>query len=280
MKSVSYFFFRIVILVFIGGSLFGAFAQETSGQCTLSDTSGSPLQKWKENIDILNTAIRKEANTTQCDTTSSSGTVNPAFVNYVGRVIPLNSSVSLMKELYGLSSSGADFFSEMDTYLDQAGPVMELKSHTDFIEEIERSIIETAQYVGVHCAQSVKITEDILAGKSAYITTDRTIAEIMADMTKQTKQVKRFYQILSQGIQTEEYIDEVPFSIAPTGFSKETYVYYSPKHIQECRDNDPRKKAFMEVLKGAFTSGWKYPQAIQIWKDAMALLLYRGSQLV
>jgi|GEM_PF-5921171 len=35
----------------------------------------------------------------------------------------------------------------------------------------------------------------------------------------------------------------------------------------------------MEVLKGAFTSGWKYPQALQVWKDAMALLLYRGSQL-
>jgi hypothetical protein len=53
------------------------------------------------------------------------------------------------------------------------------------------------------------------------------------------------------------------------------YVYFSPKKIQECRDNSPRKKAFMEMLKSAFTTGWKYPQAIQVWKDAMALLLYR-----
>jgi len=53
------------------------------------------------------------------------------------------------------------------------------------------------------------------------------------------------------------------------------YVYYSPKKLQECRDNSPRKQAFTEMIKKAFTAGWKYPQAIQVWKDAMALLLYR-----
>lgn len=237
------------------------------------------MQKWRENINTLNTALRREADKTKCDTTTS-GSVNPAFVNYIGTVVPLNSSVSLMKEIYGLSSSGTDFFSEVDNFLDPAGPVMELKSHTDFIEDVERSIIETAQYVWSHCAQSVRLKDDILAGKSGYITTQRTIGEVMVDMAKQTKQVKRFLQILSRGIQTEEYIDEVPFLIAPPWFSKEMYIYYSPKYIQECRDSDPRKKAFMEVLKWAFTSGWKYPQAVQVWKDAMALLLYRGSQVV
>jgi len=63
--------------------------------------------------------------------------------------------------------------------------------------------------------------------------------------------------------------------IATPGFSKDMYVYFSPKHLQECRDNDPRKKAIKDVMKEAFTSGWKYPQAMQVWKDAMALLLYR-----
>lgn len=61
----------------------------------------------------------------------------------------------------------------------------------------------------------MRLKDDILAGKSGYITTQRTIGEVMVDMAKQTKQVKRFLQILSRGIQTEEYIDEVPFLIAP-----------------------------------------------------------------
>ncbi|MEI6710721.1 MAG: hypothetical protein WCK88_00110 [bacterium] len=80
------------------------------------------------------------------------------------------------------------------------------------------------------------------------------MSEILIAEAQQTKEVKRFFQILSQGIQTEEYIDEVPFLIATPGFSKDMYVYFSPKHIQECRDNDPKKKAFLEVLKSAFTS--------------------------
>lgn len=245
----------------------------------MTDTSSSPIQQWRENINILNTALRREADKVKCDT-STTATVNPAFVNYIGQVVPLDSSVSLMREIYSLSSTGADFFSEVDSFLNPAWPLMELKPHTASIEEIERSIIETAQYVWSHCAQSVKITTNILEGKSGYDTRWRTIWEVLIAMAQQTKEVKRFFQILSQWVQTEEYIDEVPFLIASPGFSKGMYIYYSPKHIQECRDNDPRKWAFWDVLKWAFTSGWKYPQAIQVWKDAMALLIYRGSQLV
>lgn len=248
------------------------------GGCKLSDTSSSPIQKWKENIDTLNTAIRSKAATSQCDVGSSTST-NSGFSNYVARVIPLNSSVNLMRDIYSLSTLGTDFYSEVDSFLDQAWPVRELEPHLSSIEEIERSIIETAQYAGTRCAQPVTLDEDILVGKSSYVTQWRSVSDILIAMAKQTKEVKRFFQILSQWIQTEEYIDEVPFSIAPTWFSKDMYVYYSPKYIQECRDNDPRKWAFMDVIKWAFTSGWKYPQAIKIWKDAMALLLYRGSQL-
>ncbi len=245
-------------------------------ECNLSDASSSPLQKWRENIDILNNAIRQEATKVTCD----AGAARSEMADYIARVVPLDSSVSLMREIYSLSSTGADFFSEVDSFLDQSGPVMELKSHLWLIEDVERSIIETAQFTWSHCAQSLKITTNILGEKSGYDTRWRTYSEVLVDMAKQTKEVKRFFQILSQWIQTEEYIDEVPFLIATPGFSRDMYMYYSPKYIQECRDNDPRKWAFMEVLKWAFTSGWKYPQAIKVWKDAMALLLYRGSQLV
>lgn len=253
---------------------FQVFAEEG---CNLSDTSGSPIQKWQENINSLNTAIRSKSGSSQCNVGVS--TSDSAFSSYVAQVLPLNSSVAMMYDIYSLSTLGTDFFSEVDSFMDQAWPVRELEPHLSSIEEIERSIIETAQYAGSRCAQSMILDEDILAGKSSYVTQWRSVSDVLIAMAKQTKEAKRFFQILSQWIQTEEYIDEVPFSIAPTWFSKEMYVYYSPKHIQECRDNDPRKWAFMDVIKWAFTSGWKYPQALQIWKDAMALLLYRGSQL-
>lgn len=151
--SSRIFLYFLLFLFSIGASSLFAQTTTTPNQststtptCSLSDTSNSPMQKWRENINTLNTALRREADKTKCDTTTS-GSVNPAFVNYIGTVVPLNSSVSLMKEIYGLSSSGTDFFSEVDNFLDPAGPVMELKSHTDFIEDVERSIIETAQYV-------------------------------------------------------------------------------------------------------------------------------------
>ncbi|MEI6710722.1 MAG: hypothetical protein WCK88_00115 [bacterium] len=47
---------------------------------------------------------------------------------------------------------------------------MELKPHKDSIEAIERSILDTTQYVGTRCAQSIKITTNILDGKSGYDT--------------------------------------------------------------------------------------------------------------
>ncbi len=243
----------------------------------MSDTAASPVQKWKANIDILNAAIRQEAGKATC--ASNATPTNPGLTNYVTSVVPVNDTVGLMRDMYSLSSTGADFYAEVDAFLDPSGPLMELKPHRDSIEDIERSILETAQYVWSRCAQPIKMSTNVLEGKAGYNTKWRTLSEVLVAMTKQTKEVKRFFQILSQGIQTEEYIDEVPFLIATPGFSKDMYVYFSPKHIQECRDKDPRKWAFLDVLKGAFSQGWKYPQAIQVWKDAMALLLYRWWQI-
>ncbi len=267
--------FLLLSVLYISVS-YNVFAE---GGCTLSDTSASPIQQWKENIDILRSAVREEASKSVCDTAVSPSAPS-GFANYVATIIPLSSSIDLMREIYSLSSLWTDFYAEADSFLDQSGPIMELKSHRSTIEEIERDIIETAQFVGTHCAQSVKMTKNVLGEKTWYDSNRRTLSEISIDMAKQTKEVKRFFQVLAQWIQTEEYIDEVPFLIATPGFSTDMYVYYSPKHIQECRDNDPRKKAFMEVIKWAFTAGWKYPQAIQVWKDAMALLLYRGSDII
>ncbi len=39
----------------------------------MSDTSASPIQKWKENIDILNTSLRKEADKSSCEKGGTNG---------------------------------------------------------------------------------------------------------------------------------------------------------------------------------------------------------------
>ncbi|MFA6079923.1 MAG: hypothetical protein WC753_00375 [Candidatus Gracilibacteria bacterium] len=229
--------------------------------CSLSDTSSSPIQSYKKNIDTLNTFIRQQASTSSCESGQSL------------------SAVSLMQEVSAFTSRAGDVFTQSSSFLDPAGPVNELKPHRENIEEIERSILDTTQYVGSRCAGGQKITEDAFQGKGGYDTRGRTISNVLDELARETNEVKRFFGIIGQGIQADEYIDEVPFPIASPGFSADMYVYFSPKKIQECRDNSPRKKAFMEMLKSAFTTGWKYPQAIQVWKDAMALLLYRGSSL-
>ena len=111
----------------------------------MSDTAASPVQKWKANIDILNAAIRQEAGKATC--ASNATPTNPGLTNYVTSVVPVNDTVGLMRDMYSLSSTGADFYAEVDAFLDPSGPLMELKPHRDSIEDIERSILETAQYV-------------------------------------------------------------------------------------------------------------------------------------
>ena len=50
--------------------------------------------------------------------------------------------------------------------------------------------------------------------------------------------------------------------------------FYTSEALQKCHDEEPKNIAIKEAMKKAFTVGWKYPQAIQIWKEAFQLLLY------
>jgi len=109
--TFSSFFLALLCLCF-------SFQVLAEGGCTLSDTSDSPIQKWRENIDSLNTAIRSKSGSSQCDVGAS--TSNSGFSNYVARVVPLDSSVSMMYDIYSLSTLGTDFFSEKDAFMDEA----------------------------------------------------------------------------------------------------------------------------------------------------------------
>ena len=50
--------------------------------------------------------------------------------------------------------------------------------------------------------------------------------------------------------------------------------FYTSEALQKCHDEEPKNIAIKEAMRKAFTVGWKYPQAIQIWKEAFQLLLY------
>lgn len=102
--------------------------------CSLSDTSSSPIQSYKEKIDILNAFVRKQADASSCEASAS-----PAA--------RMDGSISLMKEVSSLGTSGTEFLDETGAFLDPAGPLNELQAHRENIEEIEQSILETAQYV-------------------------------------------------------------------------------------------------------------------------------------
>jgi hypothetical protein len=51
-------------------------------------------------------------------------------------------------------------------------------------------------------------------------------------------------------------------------------AFYTSEALQKCYDEEPKNVAIKKIMKESFTAGWKYPQAIAIWKQAFQLLLY------
>ena len=99
-------------------------------------------------------------------------------------------------------------------------------------------------------------------------------------MYGQTTQVLKYLRNLIKQIASQEYVNEEKFSIAPAGFARDMANFYNSDALQKCSDEDPQNQAIKTAVQKAWTVGWKYPQAIKIWKDAFALLLYRSSQMV
>ena len=104
--------------------------------------------------------------------------------------------------------------------------------------------------------------------------------DVLVETYDQTKHVIIFFRNLVTNVSDREYIDETHFTIAPVGFAGDMRDFFSSQNIQACHDQEPRNQKIKELTKEAFKAGWKYPQAIQIWKEAFQLLLYRTGQVL
>ena len=157
----------------------------------------------------------------------------------------------------------------------------ETQSHQNSILEIQERIFKAATEVASKCAQgSIRFDSDVvLDGGATYKTKGKLLQEVLVSTNDQTKHVLIFFRNLVTNVADREYVDETLFPIAPAGFANEMRNFYSSENLQQCHEEEPKNQKIMETLKQAFTTGWKYPQAIQIWKDAFNLLFYRSAQL-
>lgn len=255
--------------------VFSGFAQSSS--CAISDTSQSPILTFQESIEVLRTSIEDEAGQHSCETVWQ----YPVDSELAGKepYLIINTVSELLHEVSSSGVLGSDYIDESNYSTQLEWPTNELHAHEEMIYEIRRSILQTTRIVAEHCAGDVQIKTSLLWENARYDTTGRSIKKILKDMNAQTAEVWRFFLIKAQWEDTDEYRDEIPFSIAPEGFSKSMSDYFSEKNIAACRDQDPRRKAIEKLSWKSFLAWWNFKEAIQIWKDAMQLLLYRWSQL-
>ena len=171
--------------------------------------------------------------------------------------------------------------SEAAFYLNNSWPLLPIElEHQKSVLKIQEKIDNLTNSIGSQCAQIKPFDKDIQLKDSGYLTKWKKIEEVLGDLSSENTEVLKFLRFLITGIHSQEYTDETKFPIAPKGFATDMQKFYSSDAIQKCHDEDPKSKAITKTIKEAFTAGWKYPQAIQIWKDAWALLMYRSSQII
>ncbi len=244
------------------------------GECALSTVPSPPIQNYASNIDTVIAEVKKLASSEKCVKKSW----DPAHLDVA---LPIQWVVQVFWNMKAASYDLATMVSEIRFYLDGSAKLSDVEAkHQNSILEIQNKILLAGDYVGSRCARGIDFRENITINKSGYKTKERTLQQVLNDMYGQTTQVLKYYRNLIKQVASEEHKDETEFTIAPAGFAKEMADFYNSEDIQKCSDEDPQNQAIKEAVKKAWTTGWKYPQAIQIWKDAFALLLYRSSQIV
>lgn len=249
--------------------------QAFAAECTLNTTPSPAIDSYKKNIETVIDAAKKAADASQC--------VKPAWSgSYMDVAIPAQSIKSLLDNVQSVGYNLGSLLSDIRYYFDASDTMLlpSVTEHQNSILEIQQEILKASIYIGSKCAQGVvTFTEDVSLDNATYKTKGRTLQVVLNDMYGQTTHVLVFFRNLVTNVSDREYLDETHFSIAPTGFANDMREFYSSENIQVCHDEDPKTQKIQEILKKSFTTGWKYPQAIQIWKDAFELLLYRSGQL-
>lgn len=243
-------------------------------ECALSTLPSPPIQNWINNVDtVISEAKKLSTADTKCE--------KPAgYPSRLDVAIPIRSIQLLTGYMQAAGYDVSTLLSDVRFYFDNAGPLIRVEQdHQNSILEIQKKIMTTGVYIGSRCTQSIKFTSDIAIAGSTYKTKGKTIQQVLGDLSSQNTEVLKFFRNLIKNIQSREYIDETKFLIAPKGFAQDMQKFYSVEALQQCHDEEPKNVAIKEAVKKAFSIGWKYPQAIQVWKDAFALLRYRGAQI-
>lgn len=242
-------------------------------ECPLSTVPSPPVQDYSNNIDAVINAVKNLAGPQKCEKPAG----YPAHLDVAS---PIQGVVQILGNMKAAGYDLATLISEIRFYLDTSSKLSTIEQkHQNSILDIQNKILSAGVYVGSRCAGGIKFKENINISKSWYKTNGRTLQEVLDDMYGQTTQVLKYYRNLIKQIASEEYQDNTHFTLAPSDFAKNMADFYNADDIQKCSDEDPQNQAIKEVVKKAWTTGWKYPQAIKIWKDAFALLLYRSSQI-
>jgi len=268
MKRIT-LFLLFFILFFIESDAFAA-------QCTLDTVPSPSVEAYGKNIDKILEAAKKLSTSSTCTKPADAG-------SYLSVALPAQSVRGLLNALSAVGYDLTSLYSDIRYYFDSSDimPLPQTQNHQNTILEIQGKILDTSAEIGSKCAQGViRFTENVPLENSTYKTKDRLIQDVLLETYDQTKHVLIFFRNLVTNVSDREYIDETHFTIAPKWFANEMRKFYSSENIQQCHDEEPRNKKIKEVLKDAFSSWWKYPQAMQIWKDAFNLLLYRSGQLV
>lgn len=246
-----------------------------AAECTLSTVPSPPIDAYAKNIETILEAAKTAAADTECTRTEWSP-------EHLRVAIPAQSVRGLLNNIQSVGYSLASLLSDVRYYFDSSDTMLlpSTQEHQNSILEIQQKILKASVDIGSKCAQGVvSFDEDVSIGSAIYKTKNRTLQEVLKDTNEQTTHVLIFFRNLVTNVADREYIDETHFPIAPAWFSNEMRTFYSSENIQKCHDEDPKNQKIQEVINSAFTAWWKYPQAIQIWKDAFALLLYRSGQI-
>lgn len=237
-------------------------------ECSLDTVPSPAVDSFAKNIDTLIEAVKKEAPRAQCSKPSQ-------YPSYLDIAIPAQSIKALLWSMQAVSYNLGSITSDIRYYFNSTGMTLaSVQKHQNNILDIKGKILSAWRFVGGYCAQRVQFKEDITIQGSIYKTKDRTLEEVLTDMTGQTSHVLMFFRQLVTNAVDKEYDDEAQFTIAPEWFANEMRKFYTSEALQKCHDEEPKNVAIKEAMKKAFTVGWKYPQAIQIWKQAFQLLLY------
>lgn len=266
MTFKTYFFLFFIALFFTA---------QVSAECVLNETPSMPIQKWGENIEML---IQEIKNTAGADT----GCNKPAeYPNHLDVAIPARSIQNLTGYMQAQSKSIDTLVSEIRYYFDNSGMLLAAEqNHQNSILDLQKKIIDAGVYIWDRCAHDVIIKTNVPLIHSPYTTQGKTLGKILWDMSAQNTEVLKFFRNLIKEVATDqEYSDETLFPIAYKGFAQEMRNFYSPQAIQACHKEDLKNKSVESFIGKSLTAGWKYPQAVQVWKDAFRLLLYRSWSL-